>query len=390
MAAGDRHTGYRSALWLAMRISLSTALCGIAVTVALGCGGAAATSASATAASDPVASEAVAFLGRELNAYAGPLGPYAKGVWQSPNTVCWACNEGGPLEAAATVWKATGNAALLQEAEQTADQAIATRQTAAGYFTAPPGYTDTQSPEVRTMFFADELGNAYLALAPALDPATRASWQASLRAAADYLIRNGNVTWYTNGNVNIGNAEMFYLAWKVTGDSRYQTAYQQAFAFLLSPPQSRWPGLGLKLVKAPSQADGSDGSGYLAEQGAGGAGFDAEYSELQLDAASRLYLLSGDARALRLANLLVNMLRPRVNGAAMLDASGGTRHVEAGRMVPFLTSAYAVLALHGGRSDLMPYAMGELKAEEGFYAQNPYNEVFRRALGTDVSVIAAA
>jgi hypothetical protein len=347
---------------------------------------------SGNAATLPAASQSLALLAREVSAYAGPLGPYRNGIWTTSNTVCWACNQGGPATAAATVYMLTGKTqpTLLQEAEGTVDTAIATRQLPDGAFAGPPG--DTQSPEVATVFFGVEEGNAYLELAPVLDGVRRARWQASIAAAASYLIHNGNLTWYTSGNINLGNAELFYLAWKATGNATFAGAYRQAFSFVLSPPRTRWPGRGLVIVKQPTRSDGSDGAGYLAETGAGGTGFDAEYTELQLDVASRLYLLSGDPEVLRLSNLLVNMLLPRVNSSFMLNASGGTRHTEAAREVPLITSAFAVLGLHGGRADLAPLILPALAELQRTYANpiNNYCEVYRRALGNDVSVIALA
>ncbi len=349
-------------------------------------------SAAASAEASSVAAQSLSLLSSEVSAYAGPLGPYRDGIWHSPNTICWACNQGGPATAAATAYMLTGRVRpeLLREAEDTIDTAIATRQRADGAFAGPRG--DTQSPDIATMCFGVEEGNTYLTLLPVLDAARRTRWQASLAAAASFLIHNGNVTWYTNGNINLGNVELLYLAWRATGDAAFHTAFERAWSFTLSPPQSRWPGRGLVVVRAPERADGSDGAGYLSETGAGGTGFDPEYTSLQLDVASRLYLLSGDPRVLRLANLLVNMLLPRVDSAWRLDTSGGARHTEPGREVSLITSAFAVLGLHGGRADLIPFVLAQLKAIGAAYSQpwNAYGEVFRRALGNDISVIALA
>jgi hypothetical protein len=335
---------------------------------------------------------ALGLLEWELSAYAGPLGGYRNGFWNSSNTICWSCNQGGPASAAATAYMLSGRTqpALLGEAEGTIDTAIATRQRSDGAFLGPPG--DTQSPDVATMFFGDELGNAYLALLPVLDPGRRARWQAALTAAAQFLVHNGNLTWYTNGNINLGNAELFYLAWRATGNPLYNALFNQAWNFALNPPQSQWPGRGLRFVTSPKRSDWSDGAGYLTETGAGGTGFDPEYTSLQLDVAARLYLLSGDQRALRLANVLVNMLLPHVTSSFWLDTSGGTRHTETSRYVPLLTSAFAVLGLDGGRADLL-HDIAPALAEEQSTILAPWNafgEVYRRGLGTDVSVIALA
>src|SRR6185436_19574088 len=111
--------------------------------------------------------------------------------------------------------------------------------------------------------------------------------------AADFLIRNGNLTWYTNGNINIGNTELFYLAWRVSGAERFRQAYNQSWAFTLHPPQDRWPGFGLQLLDTGSSSvDDNGAAGYLAESGGGQPGFDAEYAGVQLDVVSHLYVLS--------------------------------------------------------------------------------------------------
>jgi hypothetical protein len=347
---------------------------------------------SAAAAAPAAAAQSLALLTSEVSAYAGALGAYRNGIWATSNNLCWACNQGGPATAAATVYMLTGKSHpnLLREAEATVDTAIATRQLPDGAFAGPPG--DPQSPEVATMFFGVEEGNIYLELSPVLDRVRRARWQASIAAAASYLIHHGNLTWYTSGNINLGNAELFYLASKATGSSVFAGAYQQALSFAISPPQDRWPRRGLMIVRQPTRADGSDGAGYLTETGAGGTGYDTEYTQLQLDIASRVYLLSGDPRLLHLSNLLVNMLLPRINSSFMLNTSGGTRHTEHAREVPLLTSAFAVLGLHGGRGDLVPLIIPELAELQQAYADpiNDHGEVYRRALGNDVSVIALA
>jgi hypothetical protein len=338
------------------------------------------------------ASQSLGLLAREIFLYAGPLGPFRAGIWTTTSTACWACNQGGPATAAATVYMlaAQPNQAALQAAEATIDTAIATRQQPSGAFVGPAG--DGQSPDVATMFFGVEEGNAYLELAPALDAARKARWQASLAAAANFLIRNGNLTWYTNGNINLGNDELMYLAWLATGNPAFKTAFEQGLAFTLAPPQTTWPGRGLIVAKAPTRADGSDGSGYLSETGVGGTGFDPEYTELQLDIAARMYLLSGDPRLERLANLFVNALLPRIDSSYMLDTSGGTRHPTPGRKVPLITSAFAVLGLDGGRADLVPRILPQLSELQATYAEswNDYGDVYRRAIGNDVSVIALA
>ena len=142
------------------------------------------------------------------------------------------------------------------------------------------------------MFFGLEFGTTYHLLASDLDPATRTSWQASLTAAANYLINSGDTTWYANGNINLGYTEFLYLVWQATGNTTYEQAYNASWNFTMNPPKNRFPGSGLVITQQPTQADGSDGMAYLTEAGVGGNGFDPDYTQTQLDTACRLYLLS--------------------------------------------------------------------------------------------------
>src|SRR5205085_5024222 len=85
---------------------------------------------------------------------------------------------------------------------------------------------------------------------------------------------------------------------------------------------------------APARSDGSDGAAYLTESGASGPGYDPEYTMLQADVATRLFWANGDPRALRLMNLFMNQIRPRIDTTAWtIDTSGGSRHPQADRTV---------------------------------------------------------
>ena len=318
------------------------------------------------------------------------------GLWTPESAAdndCWACAQGGAATAAATLYVLGGesNPTLLQEAEQTINTAIAQQQTPDGGFTPPAG--DGQSEAIATMFFGVELGTSYHLLAPYLDPATKAAWQASLANVGDYLITSGNAIWYSNGNINLGNTELFWLIWQATGETQFETDYNNSWAFIDAPPQSKFPGNGWVTVTAPTEANGSDGAGYFTEAGAGGTGYDPEYSMLQLDVAARLWLLSGDPRALYAANMLMNQEMTRVNTTTwMLDTSNGTRHTDADRYVGFQTGALAVLGLGAGRSDLVKYILPELQEEESWYPQTGQaaSAGFRRAFGNSVALIALA
>jgi hypothetical protein len=352
-------------------------------------------SAAATTGATPTATAVEAsvlpFLAQELKTYGST---YRQGAWVDPEGPdCWACDDGGPATAAATAYVLgqDSDPQLLSEAEQTIDTAISTRQSANGGFSGPPA--DAEPEDISTMFFGVEFGTVYYLLGADLPNAMRQRWQKSLASAADYLINSGSTTWYSNGNINLGFTEFLWMVWHATGETRFLNAYNASWQFTMDPPKAKFPGDGWVTVKSPSDPSGSDGRGYFAEAGSGGTGYDAEYSMLQLDVASRLYLLSGDNRALKAANMLMNMEMPRVNTHSwMLQTSDGSRHTETDRYVGFQTSAFAVLGLHAGRTDLLQYVMPELQQDEVWYPQPEQADspVFRRAIGDSVSVIALA
>jgi hypothetical protein len=305
---------------------------------------------------------------------------FAGGRWRSADEGCWFCQV-GPGTAAAVLWRSNREPRLRTLALSTFDRAIqAHRRTDGGF--------DGESVEITTMMFGLELATAYLELRPALGTVREKRWRAAIVGAADYLHENGNLAWYTNGNINLGNTTLFYLAWKVSGQKRFLSDYETSFAFMISPP-SRWKGFGLKLDRTPKKRDGSDGKGYLAESAGATPGFDAEYTHLQADVAARLYVVSHDPRALRLLNLLVNKLLDGVDSDWALSTAGGTRHAEAGRKIPFTTPALAVLVTSGARPDLAPRLARQLgRIEREFRGALTYSHRnMYRGLGNEVAVI---
>lgn len=266
---------------------------------------------------------------------------YSNGEWISDDMGCWPCNL-GPAVADAVL--ARHDAARVPIVVASFNQALHDHQAPDGSFVGGP-----DSPGIQTAEFVPEIGIALTALSSQLSAGTRAAWTNAITRGADYLISSGDTTWYANGNINLQYAEVLYLAWRVSGLQRYADAYQAEWTFVTSPPTPRWSGYGLVLAKVPTQANGSDGAGYLTEQGSGAPGFDPEYTQLQLDTASALYVLSHDARALRLMNLLLNQELPRVDSTFTLDATGGSRH---SLYTAFMTSGVALLVRYG-RSDLV-------------------------------------
>jgi hypothetical protein len=101
-----------------------------------------------------------------------------------------------------------------------------------------------------------------------------------------------------------------------------------------------------------------------------------------------LYVEVPSPRTLRLLNLTYNQIRSRIDQKTFdLDTSGGSRHPQAGRTVPFLSAAPSVLALRGHRSDLrgtlapqFRRVNTEMKHSLGYSYGNMY-----RALGLNVA-----
>ena len=123
------------------------------------------------------------------------------GLWIGGDPAYW-FSSSGPGLAAAAVAAATGDPTMRADAEQTFDTLIAEHEQPNGSFIA---VSHPQSPDISTMFFVTNLGMALWALRPQMSPGEVASWTAAIAAGANYLVNNGNLTWYTNGNIVIGN-----------------------------------------------------------------------------------------------------------------------------------------------------------------------------------------
>lgn len=282
---------------------------------------------------------------------------YANGVWTNPGTNCWWCLDSAAT-AAAVLSRQTipADPALVRVAIATFNDAINNHQMADGSW---------DENAINTGFFAVELGTSYLELHDVLDATTQGVWANAMRRAANYLINQHDLTWYINGNVNLRQAAVMWMTWKITGDPQYQTDFQSEWNFTMNPPQTRWPGFGLHLTTVPTRPDDSDGAGYLGESGAGAPGFDPEYTMTQLDGATSMWVLSHDPRWLQLMNLFFNQLRPRISSSFILDATGGTRESV---VIPFYSGGLAVLYDSGDRPDLAGLISGDLASLEAQFS----------------------
>jgi hypothetical protein len=292
---------------------------------------------------------------------------YKDGVWVHDGAACFRCDV-GPGVTAAVLGTLTGNASDRSMAIQTMDTAIKDHRLPSGAFGPPAG--SESGPDIQTTFFAVQLGLTLQALGSSLDSAHRSAWGKALAGAVDFLAKNGNFKWYTNGNIVLTNAVAAAMAWRATGNAHYKEIYDNAFAFALQPPQVRWPGRGLVTTTAASAVDPSRGAGFLTEEGPGRPGFDSDYTQMQADMAAILFLTTGESRALNLTSVLVNRMLPLVNQVTWeLDTSGGTRHPQTNRVVPFTTCALAVLASNG-RPDLIPLAQSQSRSIGVVFAQS--------------------
>jgi hypothetical protein len=283
----------------------------------------------------------------------GPRDPW---YWKNGSFVavggqsCWSCYDTAATAAAVLSREGRGDVRMRNVAVGTFDHVIRTYQQSDGLFT----------DGVTTGFFTVELGISYLELKPYLDSETRSRWITSIRRAADALISSGDMTYYINGNVNLRQTEVMWLAWAATGQQRFRAAYEREWQFTIAPPTGRWGRYGLRYTQAATPgAGGSDGAGYLTESNGSTPGYDPSYTMAQLDSATELYVLTRNPRYLWLMNLLFNQDRPRVGGADILNATLGSRKND---MIPFLSAGPGILVASGARPDLLGFWLGQLGA----------------------------
>jgi hypothetical protein len=333
-------------------------LAGLLALVLCACGARAATGGSrhtARAGRAHAGAEAT-FEGRATSLYAHVLsqmrtrGHYSAGVWH-PASLCWRC--GTELgTAAAILSREPGQASFGQLAIDTFNATLTAHEQPNGSF-GPPAAGDPISTEAEIV----SLGEAYLELGPRLPAAVGQRWRRAIVAATEWVIPR--LSFYVNGNVNLQQTLAMYIAWRVTRDPRYYREYDASWAFTLHPG-SHWVGLGLHYSRVPTLASGVDGAGYLAEMDPGAPGFDPHYTILQADYAAALYVLSHQARALRLVNLLFNQLQTRTNDRTLTIQTGrGSRHPQPNVSGHLATCALPVLAF-ADRSHLRALALTQL------------------------------
>lgn len=330
-----------------------------------------------------------AIINNQLNQINGtvPRPPRAN-IINWPDKTCPRCNV-ALGEAAAVSAYATPNAGKLAYAEWIFDQAL--------HLAPQPGLmtpaTNELGPGEATMFYIDELGPSLNMLRPQLDQAHIVSYTNAITNAADWLQADGDYSYYSNGNVNIGIAGVAALAYQQTGNPTYLGYYNKTMAFMANPTQPRWKGYGWVVSQQPTSATGVDGAGYFTETGRAGTGLDIDYTQLQVDQLARIWLINHDPKILYYMNMEINTLLAKTNTTTWgLDSSGGTRHPQTNprRIISFDSVAYQVLA-NNGRSDLRANQASELAAINRFLSSpGGYAPGYYYDLGLLPSVLAMA
>jgi hypothetical protein len=300
---------------------------------------------------------------------------YEDGIWHSNflDKGGW-LYQAGPAGLAAALWKyRQGHLDQLDPATRehqawlrdvclrTFDRALREHQLPNGDLSDCEGHRD---------FFTIDMLCAYLTFKDTMDAEMRQRWLAATKLQVDFMIARGDLPnsrlpgwkatdgWYVNGNVELCEAAWIYLVWQATGEARYEDLYEVQLKHTLRPSQERWKGYGLYYMKEGIAADGSDSSGFICEAEQT-PGFDYEYGMLQVSTAARLYTRTQDPRLLRLSNVLLNALLPRVDQQTMiLDATYGSRHSV---ITNFSSCAPAIVVWLGGRADLAPMLEGQFK-----------------------------
>jgi hypothetical protein len=287
----------------------------------------------------------------ELLAARAPGKPtyFDSGLWHS-KPLCWTCDL-VPGEVAAIVSRAyPADPRFRSWAIETIDRAIRDYRRPGGSFGVPGERSATN--EIPTIWTVNAIATTYIELRNLLPPATRARWRQAIAGAANWLAPN--VTYYVNGNINLSLTLALYLAARITGERSLNAAYRTSWSFTLHPRGSQWVGFGLHLTRRPRRRDGSDGAGYLAEARPKKPGFDPHYTGVQAATAAELFAISRRPGALRLLNLLTNELLARTNRRTLVITNGtGTRRVKSEGQGRFESPAIPVLALIGGRTDLI-------------------------------------
>lgn len=235
-------------------------------------------------------------------------------------------------------------------------------------------------------FLLPELAQGILWLSGDLPAEKVTAWTEDLVKGAT-VMRDGipgtagrESTWWTNGNIEILEALVYYLTWKVTRDDAWQAAYDKQIAFIYAPPQTgSTVGQGVVTTKAPADPDGdwADARIYITEN----SGYDPDYTQYQATVLGRLFEWSQDVRVLRLLNGVLGTMLATLNPVTMRYDGVGTRRTYPNGII-LHTPAIPMLAWSGLRPDLAPTAEASwLKVLRAEFPPDPlgFGEWFLRA-----------
>lgn len=280
---------------------------------------------------------------------------YSDGVWNQASylTGDWEKFQGVAVGDAAlaavpqgflTVAQQATRPLYLQAAVATVNKATATHQLANGDF--DNGTPTSGTSGVAGTFWGEAEGLIALTLRPQLDPATLASWQASMRRYATYLWATQLAPphdWYTNGNVVLRETVILLETYELTGDSTLASEYQQARRFMTSPGSidARWSSEGWKDGWLTESTTSLPGVPITCANGKNPCdGFDPNYTSAQLLDALIAYTVSSDPYWLTFIQAENAALQPLVTSTQMLDGVGGSRQ---NVWEPFIPPVYEAL-----------------------------------------------
>lgn len=309
-----------------------------------------------------------------IAAYATPQAPkdptwFTNGHWVGSDETL-AKTQGGGLAACAIGWKYSNetNGCLVSMCDQTIAWTIANYQRPDGAFGKP----GDPNAAITNVWFVRDFALAWAIIGHAFSANKAAAYEKALRAALDWHLARGETKWWTNGNLEVAEAEMWFNGWKATGDPRYKTAYEAQIPWLIKPPQDKFNGKGWRTSKATARMEGffteDPPPSYPVTWTVTEKQYDPEYSQVQLTSMTRLFVTSDNPWLLGLGQGLLDKLLHRVNATYQLDCAGGSRHGEPGRKAAFVTPALAVYSRHG-RPDLVGRAQAQWPVIDATFRQ---------------------
>ncbi len=200
------------------------------------------------------------------------------------------------------------------------------------------------------------LGWILLALRPSLSSAESDTLSEPLRLTHRTLRAAGAFDAYINGNYAIPLCELVYL-WRHIGATSDDALYEHCWRMLVQPGAlaPRWAGYGWVATSLAADDGWLDAEGYFTET-PGYVGpsphdtFDPEYSQLQLERLARLWLLTGDARAMRHLRAIHRLLLRLLDREQWtIGSSAGSRTTGTTR---FFSPASCLIALHSPQSEI--------------------------------------